>query len=200
MTMAAISIERTDFTASQLRGEASRARNGAIVRRLLALALVLEGADRASAARTCGMDRQTLRDWVHRYNDEGLTGLKSRQRSGRPPKLTAEQRAAFREIVENGPDPERHKVVRWRCRDLREEIAQRFGVAVHERTVGKFLADLGYCRLSVRPQHPKSDEAAQEVFKKTSPRQSPSGCPKTPNQSPSKSGSRTRRASARKAR
>jgi hypothetical protein len=83
---------------------------------------------------------------------------------------------------------------------LREEIAQRFGVAVHERTVGKFLADLGYCRLSVRPQHPRSDEAAQEVFKKTSPGRSPSGCPKTPNQSPSKSGSRTRRASASKAR
>ena len=82
------------------------------------------------------MDRQTLRDWVHRYNAEGIAGLADAPRGGRPPVLTSEQMAELRGIVLAGPDPARHGVVRWRCVDLCDQIAERFDVEMHERTVG----------------------------------------------------------------
>src|SRR5664280_2592607 len=163
---AAVAIGRLDMTASALRAAASREKDGAAARRILALALVLDGADRKTAAETCGMDRQTLRDWVHRYNAEGLTGLHDLTPPGPKPKLTAEQQAVLAGLLETGPDPARHGVVRWRRVDLRDELQRRFGVALHERSVGKVLAKLGYCRLSVRPRHPQTDEEAQEAFKK----------------------------------
>src|SRR6476469_5344488 len=102
---------------------------------MLALALVLEGASREEAARAAGMDRQTLRDWVHRYNAEGLAGLRDRRRPGPRTRLTPEQEA----VVERGPDPDRDGVVRWRRVDLKAPIEARYGVALHERSVGKDL-------------------------------------------------------------
>ena len=116
------------------------------------------------------MDRRTLRDWVHRYNAEGLAGLVNRSRGAPRRRLDAGQLAEFASWVEAGPDPAVDGVVRWRRRDLRARIAERFGVTVHERTVGKYLAALGYRRLSVRPRHPKTDPEAQEAFEKASPR------------------------------
>ena len=116
------------------------------------------------------MDRQTLRDWVHRYNAEGLAGLANRRAPARPRQLAPAQMAELAAWVEAGPDPERDGVVRWRRRDLARRIEGAFGVEVHERTVGKYLAALGYRRLSVRPRHPKADPAAQEAFKKASRR------------------------------
>jgi transposase len=132
---------------------------------MLALALVLEGASREEAARAAGMDRQTLRDWVHRYNAEGLAGLSDRPRSGRKPRLTAGQEAELVTAVERGPDPDRDGVVRWRRVDLQQRIQQSFGVGLHERTVGKLLRKLSFRRLSVRPQHPQSDPVAQASFR-----------------------------------
>src|SRR3954470_7259931 len=162
---------------------------------MLALALVLEGASRAEAARAAGMDRQTLRDWVHRYNEEGLAGLRDRPRSGRRPRLSPEQEAA----VEQGPDPARDGVVRWRRVDLQALIEARFAVRLHERTVGKVLRRLGFTPLSVPPRHPKADEAAQEAFKKASPIWWREHCPSTPAASRSRSGSKMRPASASRA-
>jgi transposase len=138
---------------------------------MLAIALVLGGVDRKTAAESCGMDRQTLRDWVHRYNAEGLAGLLNLPGGVRPRRLDAVQMAELASWLEAGPDPAVDGVVRWRRQDLGRRIEDRFGVAVHERTVGKYLAALGYRRLSVRPRHPKTDPEAQEAFKKTSPRQ-----------------------------
>jgi len=196
----AITVTRLDLTAVDLRAAATRAKNVAAARRMLCLAMVLEGADRTTAAETCGMDRQTLRDWVHRYNAEGLPDLYDRKPPGARPKLTAEQKAALAELVEAGPDPAVHGVVRWRRTDLRDELEHRFGVALHERSVGKVLKKLGYRRLSVRPRHPESDEEAQEAFKKTSPLRSPRNSRSAPTTRRSKSGSRTRRGSASKVR
>lgn len=165
----AVAITRRDLTPAELRGAAGRAKHGRVARRMLAIALVLEGVDRKTAAESCGMDRQTLRDWVHRYNAEGLAGLANRAGAGRKPQLSPAQKAALAMQVEKGPDPETDGVVRWRCADLKRWIETSFGVVLHERTVGKHLAALGYRRLSARPQHPKADPAAQAVFKKTSP-------------------------------
>ncbi len=165
----AISITRADHTPAELRCAASRTGDGASARRMLALALVLEGRSRTEAARSCGMDRQTLRDWVHRYNAEGLAGLLDRQRSGRPPRLTAAQKVEIARIVEAGPDLETHGVVRWRCVDLQKVIGDRFEVALAERTVAKLLNKLRFTRLSPRPYHPRKDADAQDAFKKTSP-------------------------------
>src|SRR5450756_857571 len=187
---AAVSITRLELTAAQLRAAAGREKDGSAARRMLAIAMVLDGADRGTAAETCGMDRQTLRDWVHRYNAEGIRGLHDLKTPGPKPKLTADQQAKLAELVEAGPDPARHGVVRWRRVDLRDELQRCFGVELHERSVGKVLAKLGYRRLSVRPRHPQTDEAAQAAFKKTSPQWSRHGCPTRPKTSPSKSGSR----------
>ena len=148
---------------------ASKSTDGAEVRRLLALAQVLEGGSRRDAAQQNGMDRQTLRDWVHRYNAEGLAGLKSRCAPGRAPVLSAEQMAEFEALVLQGPDPEINMVVRWRCCDLQEEVGRRFSVVVHQSTIGKWLHQLKFTRLQPRPFHPKKNAEAQEAFKKTSP-------------------------------
>lgn len=164
----AVTITRTDMSARELRAAAAKTEDAKVARRMLALAQVLEGAARKTAAETCGMDRQTLRDWVHRYNAEGLEGLSNRRSLGPPPRLSPAQKAELARIVREGPDPAVDGVVRWRRVDLQRRIEARFGVTMHERTVGKQLAALGFRRLSVRPQHPKSDPDAQETFKKTS--------------------------------
>lgn len=169
VAMAGIEITGEDMTADDLRHASGRARGARAARRMLALALVLEGVDRTTAARTCGMDRQTLRDWVHRYNAEGLAGLENRKPAGRPAKLGEQEEQALIALVEAGPDAAIDKVVRWRRSDLREKLKAQHGIIVHERTVGKHLAKLGYRRLSVRPHNPKADPEAQAAFKKTSP-------------------------------
>lgn len=166
----AVAITRKDMSARELRAAAAKTADAKAARRMLALALVLEGADRKTAAETCGMDRQTLRDWVHRYNVEGLEGLSNRRSPGPSPRLSPAQKAELARMVREGPDPAVDGVVRWRRVDLQRRIEDRFGVAMHERTVGKQLAALGFRRLSVRSHHPKSDPDAQETFKKTSPR------------------------------
>lgn len=165
---AAVGITRTEHDATSLRAAARRARDLAQARRLLAIAMILEGVSRQDAARQAGMDRQTLRDWVHRYNESGIEGLASRKSPGAPSKLTSAQMKELRELVLAGPDPEIHKVIRWRCLDLRQEVSRRFSVSVPERTIGKWLAKLELTRLQPRPRHPKTDVAAQEAFKKTS--------------------------------
>src|SRR5947208_15609926 len=115
------------------------------------------------------MDRQTLRDWVHRYNEEGLAGLRDRRRPGRKPRLTAGQEAELAAAVERGPDPERDGVVRWRRVDLRALIEARFGVRLNEGSVGKGMRRLGFSRVPVRPRHPKAAEAGTEGFERASP-------------------------------
>ncbi len=195
----AVAITRDELSASELRREASRSRDGRVSCRLLALAMVLEGASRTDAAAAGGMDRQTLRDWVHRYNAAGLAGLSDRPREGRPAALSAEQMQDLKALALAGPNPEQDGVVRWRCIDLRGQIAKRYAVVVHERTVGKLLRRLGMTRLQPRPYHPKKDAEAQATFKKTSAIWSPLSCRPRPPASRSRSGSRTKRASASKA-
>ena len=166
----AVAITRSDHSAEALRAAARGTKDSKQARRLLAVAMVLDGVLRAVAAEACGMDRQTLRDWVHRYNAEGIEGLRDRPRPGRPPGLSEAQMAELDELVIAGPDPAVHRVVRWRCFDLREVIKQRFEVEITERHVGRLLRQLKLTRLTVRPRHPQADEDAQEAFKKTSPR------------------------------
>jgi transposase len=164
----AVAITRMDHTSAELRGLAAKSNDAAQVRRLLALALILEGQPRRVAAEQAGMDRQTLRDWVHRYNAAGVAGLKSIRIGGHPASLNDEQMAELKALTVKGPDPAKDKVVRWRCLDLRDEVARRFTVTVSERTIGRWLRKLEMTRLQPRPFHPKKDAAAQEDFKKNS--------------------------------
>lgn len=161
-----VAITRLELTAADLRAAAARTQDARASRRMLAIALLLEGRSREAAAEACAMDRQTLRDWVHRYNASGLDGLYNQaRRSGPLPKLSDEQQAKVAEWVEQGPDLERDGVVRWRCVDLQKRIREAFAVELHERTVGKLLRKLSFRRLSVRPQHPQSKPEEQVVFK-----------------------------------
>jgi transposase len=165
----ALQITRTEHTSGGLRALAGKCRDGAQVRRLLALAMVLDGHPRSEAASANGMDRQTLRDWVHRYNAEGVEGLKTRPIPGRTPFLTEPQMAELYDLVVKGPNLATDKVVRWRCVDLLAVVKSRFSVEVHESTIGKWLHQLRLTRLQPRPVHPKKDPEAETAFKKTSP-------------------------------
>ena len=167
--MPAIAL-RADYDAARTRRLASRARDPDQARRLLALAAVYEGRSRTEAAALAGMDRQTLRDWAHRFNAEGPEGLINRPPPGASRRLTPEQEQALIALVEGGPEAAGLEgVARWRCVDLQAVIAERFGVAVHERTVGKLLARMGFSHITTRPRHYRQDVEAQAAFKKTSP-------------------------------
>ena len=160
-----VAITRSDVSASDLRTAAAKSQDAKAARRMLAIALILDGWRREAAAEATGMERQTLRDWVHRYNESGLAGLCNRpRRNGPPPRLSPEQQAELAKWVEQGPDFARDEVVRWRCVDLQRRIEQEFGVTCHERTVGKLLRQLSFRRISVRPQHPQSKPEEQAVF------------------------------------
>jgi len=166
----AVAITRQDVSVCDLRREAGRTRDAKAARRMLAIACIMEGQSREDAAEICGMDRQTLRDWVHRFNADGLAGLVDLpRRNGPKPRLSSEQEAAVAGWVEQGPDLARDGVVRWRCVDLQDRIKCEWGVSLHERTVGKLLRNLAFRRLSVRPQHPKSDPEVQARFSASSP-------------------------------
>ena len=141
-----VEITRLDVPASDLRRFARQRRCGREACRLLAIAMVLEGSSRSDAA-AAGMDVHTPRDWVLRYNADGVAGLRDRARRGRPPALSPAQLAEFREVVVAGPDAERDGVARWRCADLCSWLAARHAVSVHGRTVGKMLRWLGLTRL-----------------------------------------------------
>lgn len=163
---------RDDYDATELRVLAKRSRDPRQIRRLLALAAVYDGMSRSAAAQVGGMDRQTLRDWVHRFNAEGPPGLLDRPRSGRRRLLAEAQMAELAEIVETGPDLAIDGVVRWRRIDLKRVIEERFGVVYSERAVSDLLAALSFSHISGRPQHPKQDRQVLDGFKKTSPTRS----------------------------
>jgi transposase len=195
-----VAISRTDLDAAGLRRAASQSRDADAARRMLALALVLDGRSRSEAAELCGMDRQTLRDWVHRYNELGLAGLSNRVPPGAKPRLSPDQETEVARLVRDGPTLSEHGVVRWRRIDLSRVIASRFGVHLAERSVAALLRRLGFRRLSARPRHPGHDAAAQETHKKTLPIWLPRRYPNTRAASRSNSGGRMKRVSASKAR
>jgi transposase len=159
---------REDYSVEELRALARRSKTVNQSRRLLSLAAVRDGMDRGAAAKVGGMDRQTLRDWVHRFNALGPEGVIDNWTQGPKPRLSAEQLAEVAQIVEAGPDREKDGVARWRRIDLKRVIAERFGVEFHERYVGKLLKTLGFSHISARPRHPAQDERIVEAFKKTS--------------------------------
>jgi transposase len=195
-----VQITRLEHDADALRQHAGRVCAAPVARRLLALALVLEGHGRADAAKSCGMDRQTLRDWVIRYNEQGLAGLADLpKRGGAAPKLSVEEKAVLTEWVQQGPDLADDGVVRWRLCDLRERILARFFVVMDERSVGRILKTLTFSHISVRPRHPQADAEAQEAHKKTLLNLSPPSFPMLRKASRSSCGGRMRPASASKA-
>jgi transposase len=160
---------REDWDAAGVRAAARAAQDGGQVRRLLAIAAVYEGKDRSAAARAGAMDRQTLRDWVHRFNAAGPEGLIDRKPPGVKRRLTVEQEAELNQLIAAGPNVATDGVVRWRCVDLQQLILARWDISYHERTIGKILRRLGYRHISARPRHLGQEPAEIEAFKKTSP-------------------------------
>ena len=165
---AAITV-RTDYFSQELRRLAARVRDAAQGRRLLAIAAVLDGAPREEAAKSGGMDRQTLRDWVMRFNEQGPDGLINKSSPGAPGKLSQEHKAFLARLVEEGPIPAVHGVVRWRACDLIMRLHEEFGISVSDDTVYRALKDLGFSHVSARPKAYKQDTDAMEAFKKTFP-------------------------------
>lgn len=203
----AVAITRTELDAAGFRRATAQSRGADAARRMLALALVLDGQTRKQAAEVCGveprgspdMNRQTLRDWVHRYNDQGLPGLSDRVPPGPASRLSPEQEAVVARLVRDGPTLSEHGVIRWRRADLSRVIQARFAVCLAERSVGDLLRRLGFRRLSARPRHPGHDATAQEAHRKTLPVWSRPAFPNTPAASRLNSGGRTKLASTSKA-
>jgi transposase len=164
---AALSI-RGDIAAEELRRLARLEDDGRVACRLIALANALDGMSRERAAKQAGMDRQTLRDWVIRFNVEGVEGLSDRPRSGRPPFLGEGQMAAFKALVLRGPSPERDGVSSWTAKDLSRIALDRFGVGYSENGMLDLLHGLGLSWQKTRPIHPQANLKAQQAFKKTS--------------------------------
>ena len=156
------------MSAKELRQAAAGCSDANQARRLLALAAIRDGMSRKAAARIGGMDRQTLRDWVHACNQHGSEGLINDTSPGRPCKLSARQKGTLKAIVEKGPDLARDGVVRWRCGDLVRLVERRFGVAVSEDTIARTLRSLGFSHISVRAKHPEQRAGAIAAFKKNS--------------------------------
>jgi transposase len=160
---------RSDFDAAALRQLARRSRDASQARRLVALAVIYEGAARGDAARLAGVTLQIIRDWVVRFNAEGPDGLLDRKAAGPTPKLDDAQRRALAARVEAGPIPAVHGVVRWRLVDLAQWVWEEFRLSVSVQTLSRELRALGYRKLSARPRHHAQDPESLETFKKTSP-------------------------------
>jgi transposase len=160
---------RDDFDGLGLRGLAKRSRDAAQSRRLLALAEIYDGGRRSDAARVGGVGLQIIRDWVLRFNARGPAGLIDSKHPGPKPKLGDDQRSALAKVVEAGPIPAIHGVVRWRRCDLAQWIWDEFGISLDETTVGRELKALGFAKLTARPRHHAQNEFAADAFKKVSP-------------------------------
>ena len=165
---AAIAL-RDDFEGPGLRRLAKSSKDAGQSRRLLALAEIYDGGRRTDAARIGDVGLQIIRDWVLRFNMEGPAGLIDRKAPGRSPKLNDAQRQALAEMVEQGPIPAIHGVVRWRLKDLAQWVWEEFRISVDKTTVGRELKALGFVKITARPRHHAQNEFAIEDFKKTSP-------------------------------
>ena len=161
---------RADFNAQMVRAAARRSKDGPQARRLLALAAIYEGATRTEAAKIGGVTLQIVRDWVLKFNAHGPQGLLDRKAPGQPPRLSDEHRAALAAIIESGPIPAVHGVVRWRIVDLCQWIYEEFRVVVAKQTLSRELRAMGYRKLSARPRHHAQATGAIEDFKKAFPR------------------------------
>ncbi len=157
---------RDDLTPLELRRWARVESRGRSAARAYAIANALEGMTRAAAARPVGMDRQSLRDAVVRYNAEGLEGLHDRPKGHPPQRLTADEEAALAAVIIAGPDPERDGVCAWTRADLCHWLERRFAKTYHPSSMTRVLRRMGYSRQKARPSHPKKDVEAQERFKK----------------------------------
>ena len=160
---------RSDFDASALRAAARRSKNAAQARRLLALAAVYDGATRTEAARIGGVTLQIVRDWVLKFNAAGIDGLSDRKAPGQPSRLNNMHRAALAAMIERGPIPAVHGVVRWRIVDLCQWVWEEFRVIIARQTLSRELRGMGYRKLSARPRHHAQAAGAIEAFKKASP-------------------------------
>lgn len=157
---------RTDIDAGTLRRLARRETNGRVVTRMLALANAVDGMDRRKAAETAGMDRQTLRDWVIRFNQKGIAGLRDEPHTGRKPLLREGQQAALRAIVLRGPDPDKDGVSSFRVVDLCRIVEERFGIAFSQSGMRRMLKSLDLSWQKTRPKHPQAKPREAEAFKK----------------------------------
>jgi transposase len=158
---------RRDYTAAEVRRLAKQANDAAQARRLLAIAAVLDGSSRTEAATNAGMDRQTLRDWVIRFNEQGPDGLVDIPSPGAPPKLNDTQKAFLARIVHEGAIRRSMVWCAGAC-GLIMRLHEEFGLSVSDDTVYRALKDLGFSHVSARPKAYKQNAEAMETFKKTS--------------------------------
>jgi len=158
---------RSDFDAALVRRSARGSSDGNQVRRLLALAAIYDGASRTEAAAIGGVTLQIVRDWVLKFNARGPEGLIDGKAPGKVSILNDEHRATLATMVERGPIPSVHGVVRWRIIDLCQWVWDEFQISVSKQTLGRELREMGFRKLSARPRHHAQADGAIAAFKKS---------------------------------
>lgn len=160
---------RSDLSSYEVRAFARSSKDPGQVRRLLAIATILDGGSRSEAARIAGVTLQIVRDWVLRFNEFGMSGLETRKAPGPRTILEDRHRRALEEVIMTGPIPAVHGVVRWRIIDLVQWLWDEFAVSISKQALGHELRTMGYRKLSARPRHQKQRPDDIAVFKKSSP-------------------------------
>jgi transposase len=157
---------REDYDGDRLRELAKQSEDADQTRRLLALAVVYDGGWRSEGAAVGGVGLQTFRDWVLRFNASGPSGLTNAKAPGQAPRLDAKQRGELAQVIEDGPIPAVHGVVRWRLSDLAQWVMETYRTSISEQTLSRYLRAMGYRRLSARPRHHAQNPDAVAAFKK----------------------------------
>ena len=166
MAARGLAIREDVATARELRRLAKKEPRRRTAQRMLAIANALDGMSRAEAARAAGIERQSLRDAVVRFNAEGLAGLIDRPYGRRPERLTGAEQAVLVNHILRGPDPDKGEPCAWTLPDLCGFIEVRFDKRMCPQSMSRVVRRLGLSKQKARPVHPKRDAKAAEAFAK----------------------------------
>lgn len=157
---------RRDIKIKDLYSRARQEKNSGIRARILGIAAALEGKQRSYAAKIAGITINNLRTWIQRFNTNGFDGLINKKQPGQQPKWNDEIEQYLKDLALTGASFEKDRRVIFRLEDFQKNLKEKFGLRFGISTIWYKLKNLDLSWLSARPQHPKSDLAAQEAFKK----------------------------------
>lgn len=148
---------------------AKREPNPRVRQRLLAIRLVVMANTVPQAAKAVGLKERQTRNWIHRFNAEGVNGLRDRPRPGQPVKLTRQKESVFRERIVKGASP-KDPTRNLRVKDIQRILREEFDADYCLGGTYFLLHRLGFSSLVPRPRHPQADQQTQDQFKKNAKR------------------------------
>jgi transposase len=159
---------RCDIPVKELKVAVRGEKNSKVCRRLLGIIHLLEGGSRQEAQSIACLSVNVMRKWIKRFNQDGIEGLRSIKQTGRPPRMSWEVKQALRAKVLEGPGEE--GLARYRLIDMKQYLKEELGVDTSVTRIWNTCQELGLTWKTGRQRHPRTDEATQQSFKKTSKR------------------------------